>query len=229
MPGRLSLPALPILLSLFVLVPAAHAEPIPWSYAGQVTLTGPASSDYESLSFSNLSGTGAGSQHVGAFAVTLYEDQFSHYYSQATHPFDVNFRITDSASGQSGLITFHGYLSGAISPQMEMGPEFQQMGGVAGKYLNPTPPALRLGNNLYSVSISPFTVGFNHLWGFVLPINPGDRGTSYNYYDYRQMNDTSMVSVQVTSTTPEPSALVLAASGLTLLGGRLWRRRRRGQ
>jgi hypothetical protein len=196
-------------------------------------LTGTGSGDpgYGPLAFSNLSGTGAGSQSVGAFGVTLSEGGYSLPYSQATRPFDVSFRIIDSAAGQSGLVIFHGYLEGGIGPTEEMGYTFEQAARVAGKYLNPTPPAFRLGNNLYQVSISPFYVHYDHDWGSILtPFGNGDYSRStFDTTSYARLSDQSMVSVQVTSVTPEPSALVLATSAIAVMGSRLWRRRQRGR
>jgi hypothetical protein len=223
---------LPILLSLFVLVPAAHAEPIQWSYESQVTVSGPAPSDeykgvtsYGGLAFSNLSGTGVGSQSVNAFGVTAY--LLRQRYSQDSDHFAVNLRITDSASGQSGVFTFHGYLQGYTGFYSQLGGSWENHTAVSGTYLDPTPPALRLGGNLYKVNISPFGVYYDRYHEFYYPNNPGDHASSSDTSS-GSLNDTSAVSVQVTSTAPEPSTLALAASGITVLGCRLWRRRRRG-
>jgi hypothetical protein len=224
------LPALPILLSWFVLVPAAHGEPIPWSYAGQVTLTGPSFyredqgvTYYGNLTFTNLSGTGHDSRNVGAFDVQLSPGSYGSY-SKDSDFLDVRFRITDLASGQSGVFTFHGFLEGITGHVSEMGPDFEAIGYVNGKYLNSAPPALRLGNNLYSATISPFSVGYNDAWGFT----PGEPGSAY-HINNDFLNGSSLVNVEVTHVTPEPSTLVLVASGITVLGGRLWCRRQRAR
>ena len=236
MTRRPYLPVLPVLLSLFVLAPAASAEPIQWSYGGQVTVTGPANpyvyngvTSYGNLDFSNLSGTGQGSQNVGAFAVKLNDyGGGPRQYSQDSDHFAVNFRITDSASGQSGVFTFHGYLEGSSGSWQDMG-SWGYGATATGKYFDPNSSALRLGNNLYKVSVNPFAVGYyyEHLW---TPPSQYD-GTPSSSQDTRSanLNDMSMVNVQVTHETPEPSTLALLASGITALGCRSWRRTRRSQ
>jgi hypothetical protein len=200
-------------------------------------LTGPGTSGYYGndyinngygpLTFSNLSGSSLGSQTVGAFSVTLDPNGPSYVYSQNTHPFDVSFRITDSASGQSGVFTFQGYLQGYTSPtHMDMSYNDREA-GVQGIYLNSSQPSLRLGNNVYKVSINSFGVGYWHNWG-VVPSIFSSTGRPEPYDDWgKNLNASSMVSVQVTHETPEPSTLALLASGFTALGCRFWRRRRR--
>ena len=225
------LPVLPILLSLFVFGSAAHGEPIQWNYTGQVMLTGPANSDYGPLSFTNLSGTGADSQSVSAFGVTLSENGYQQY-SQNTHPFDVSFRLTDTASGQSGVFTFHGYLEGKTGVQEDRG-YFEHIwaGYITGNYSNLSSQTLQLGNNLYKVAISPFQVGYAYDWSTYPPGYPGGPSLQGNPPPNSPLpvDTRGMVRVEVTNETPEPSTLALVASGLTALGCRFWRRRRRTQ
>jgi hypothetical protein len=223
MSRRSYLRSLPILLSLFGLVPPAHAEPIHWTYKGTVTV--PAGyqlnggqTGYGNLIFSDRSGTGQGSQSVTALGVALGLGDPDSSYSG---PFAVNFHITDAASGQSGDFTFHGSLLGGVAWDHGMSTKssFYSNRG-SGSYLDPNPTPLRLGDNLYKVSISPFGVYYRTSWEFT----PSGGLTTTS----EKLTDTSQVNVDVTSvTTPEPSTLALVASGITALGCGLWRRRQR--
>ena len=143
-----------------------------------------------------------------------------------TDHFAVNFRITDSASGQSGVFTFHGSLQGYTGFYSQLGGSWENHTAVSGTFIDPTPPALRLGDNLYKVSISPFQVEYDRWHDFL--VLPGGDGHPLITDDSRgSLNGSSMVSVEVTHTTPEPSTLALVASGITALGSGLWRRRQR--
>jgi hypothetical protein len=133
----------------------------------------------------------------------------------------------DAASGQSGLLTFHGYLDG--ERHREDYGYFYHLDNswIVGNYSNPSLQTLQLGKNLYKVSITPFQIGYDYEWAtFPQALGGSSVGNAPNRssVDYAR----GMVDVQVTSATPEPSTLVLAASGIAVLGGRLWRRRQRG-
>jgi hypothetical protein len=223
-------------LIAFVLlaVPRAGAEPIPWSYQGQVVTTGPStgynwkplgphvlvSTDFPDGSginpssrteFADVTGTGSASTSVTAFQMraNTYFDGGSFFKN--VHTFNLGFAIRDTASDATGSISFQGTVDGFMRayPKSGLDAVDLQVG-----FTGATQKSLVLGDHLYKVSIDPYHFQFfQDLSGVkTLPI----------VTPYQDVP----INVQV-SDVPEPSALALASAGLAGLGLRAWRRRAR--
>lgn len=227
----------PLALGLLA-VPRASAEPIPWTYQGQVVTTGPSSgplgqplgphvlvaTDFpdgtapnssNQAQFADVPGSGSGSSSVTAFQQRAYTDFGEVYFGKGIHTFDLNFAIRDAASGTTGSVTFQGYLSGSMHTFREDLNASVPSGGVASVqvgFSGAGTQALVLGGHLYQVSVSPFAFQFeqNFTPGLQFPVTSPYQGVP--------------VSVQV-SDVPEPSTVALAAVGLAGLAVRCWRRR----
>jgi hypothetical protein len=107
--------------------------------------------------------------------------------------------LLDVQSGASGTMDFTGLLNGTIS-------EFTAM--VRNQFTGQTTQQLILGDNLYEVSIGPYTP-------------PGPPEAS----NLGSIGAHARVTVTALHKTPEPSTLLLALLGGPIVGYRVWRRR----
>jgi hypothetical protein len=211
---------LPLLSLAFVPLPHADAEPVSWTYQGEIVTTGPSFTfgpkvlvakdlttyPNEQVQFADVSGTGTGSMSVPAFQMRI-ENTSSGPFSAAIHTFNLGFTVLDQASGASGVVTFHGTLDGVLSRNGHGSAFAQLQVGFTGQ----TTQSLVLGDHLYKLTIAPFNFQYSQaLKGDEIVISP--------YQDVP-------ISVQV-SDVPEPSTLALAAAGLAAVGWRAWRRRK---
>jgi hypothetical protein len=226
---------LALLAFLLAAVPWAGAEPIQWSYQGQVVTTGPSDtspygngppdphiliSAYRSpgggmsrdpgnqVQFADVSGSGSGAASVTAFQMRASTYFNSSWFTKDLHTFNLGIGIKDGTSGVTGAVSFQGALEGKMG------------GGIAARYVDlqvgftgATQKSLVLGNHLYKVSIDPFHFQFT-----ILNSDVKSYPTITPYQDVP-------INVQV-SDVPEPSTLALVAAGLAGLGLRAWRRRR---
>jgi PEP-CTERM motif len=230
------------LLALFTLgllpVPRAGAEPIQWSYQGQVVTTGPSHdsnnqplgphvlvstdfsdgtglNDRNQAQFADVKGSGSGSQAVTAFQLRVSTDFGDATFFKNIHTFNLNYAIRDSASGATGTVSFQGTLDGFMkNTRGGQGWVDVQVG-----FTGATQKSLTLGGHLFQVSASPFT--------FLYEPDLAGIKSFPNTSPYQNVP----VSVQVSqvSQAPEPSALALAVVGLAGLGARAWRRRKRAR
>src|SRR5262249_9176098 len=120
---------------LLVTVPRASAEFIQWSYSGSVVTTGPfnsgslqadglqflfGSTGNTSVQFFNLTGKGADSSSVNAFQLRSWPGvdfcgNNGGTFKQNLHTFDLTVGLTDTASGKSGALIFHGGVDGFVN------------------------------------------------------------------------------------------------------------------
>ena len=221
---------------LLAAVPRAGAEPIQWSYQGQIVTTGPStgyngeplgphvlvSTDFPDgsgiypdnrVEFADVTGKGSGSTSVTAFqmrANTAFDGGPYPIFFKDIHTFTLGFGILDKASGKSGTVSFTGGLAGKMTRSFLGGDSYVQL------WVEPTGKAtqsLVLGNHLYKVSMDTFQF---------LDIRDTSSIKSFSVLTAYQ---NVPINVQV-SDVPEPSTLALAAAGLAGLGLRAWRRRR---
>jgi hypothetical protein len=214
---------------LLVAVPRVSAEPIQWSYTGQITTTGPSTGYYgeplgphvlvsldgkaiypdNRVEFADVTGKGSGSTSVTAFqmrANTFFDGGPYPIFFKDIHTFNLGIGIRDAASGVTGTVSFQGMIQGYMRGEYSRGWVDLQVG-----FTGPTQKSLVLGDHLYKVNIDPFGFGFlQDLTSVKLPVV-----TPYQNVP---------INVQV-SNVPEPSTLALAAAGLAGLGLRAWRRR----
>jgi hypothetical protein len=213
---------LAVLLALS-LTGSAHAEPIHWTYSSSVTITGNDFVKYgtdgmsgevgsfgsvthgTAILFDGRYGGGTDSTSVTAFRFGIPPSPFfmqvGNYFPN-DHTFDLHVRLTDTPSGASGLLTFHGAVQGSI-----------WNGGASNNlvltFSDSMPQTLRLGGHLYEVSMqNRLPIG-----GGVLGLGPGPTYTSWLYIP---------MDVKV---VPEPTTLALLGSGLSVMGLSAWRRR----
>jgi hypothetical protein len=225
-----------VLLALWLaVVSRVGAEPIQWSYQGQVVTTGPSLDQNNQplgphvlvagifsdgtgrnarnqAQFADVAGSGSGSQAVTAFQMRVSTDFGDVFFSKDIHTFNLNFAIRDAASGASGTVSFRGSLDGFMTgTRANIGWVDVQVG-----FTGATQKSLTLGGHLYQVSVSPFT--------FLYEPDLASIKSFPNISPYRNVP----VSVQISqvSQVPEPSTLALAAVGLAGLSLRAWRRRR---
>lgn len=114
--------------------------------------------------------------------------------------YTLTLTILDENSGKTGTLSFDGLLYGTAS---------SLSAHIRNTFLGDATKALPLGDNLYTVTIGPFTKP-----GPPQSDNPGAISAS------------AQVTVTRIQGTPEPSSLVLACIGLPLTGLGMWRRRR---
>jgi hypothetical protein len=221
---------------LLVAVPRAAAEPITWSYQGQVVTTGP-STDYNGkplgphvlvstdfpdgvinassrTEFADVTGTGSGSTSVTAFQMRANTYFAGGSFFKNLHTFNLGFAIRDTASGVTGTISFQGTVDGFMKTVMTPPPQGTGWANLQVGFTGATQKSLVLGDHLYKVSIDPF------LFQAVQDLN------GIKTFPITTAYQNVPINVQV-SDVPEPSTLALAVVGLSGLGLRVWRRRRR--
>jgi hypothetical protein len=117
--------------------------------------------------------------------------------------YSLTLNLVDSASGESGSVTFTGMLNGTFSTTSA---------NVTNAFTGPTSQQLTLGGHLYTITIGPYAP----------PGPPGaaNAGTISAHVDVGDSGGGSG------GDSPEPSTLVLSGLGLSFLGVASWRKRR---
>jgi len=198
-----------------------HADMIQWTASTSATANGGAtvlSNSFPGVSGSNVlinlpsnyttSGTNAGSVTLATLSAGYIGNlgSIDSEFSGPSSDYQLSLTLRDQASGASGSLTFNGYFSGDLT--------LNSFGNtLTNNFVGPTTQSLKLGSNLYSVTIGPV----------VLPQTfVGASGWSTDG------SISASISVQpVTSATPEPSSLLLACLAVPPLGLARWLRRRR--
>ena len=203
---RTTLPPAPLraaaLAVLFLAAPAARAD-VAWTYTWDVTpkvLTGdPGNSGALTFTAPAADSHAAGNSTVLAAALsTLSSALPSHPDTFSGQGYSLSLKLTDDASGQSGVLTFGGKLFGSMSAASS---------NITNSFTAPLTQTLSLGGHTYSVTIGPF----------VAPGGP--------MQDNKGAISAQVAVGPAVAQAPEPSSLLLAALGLPAAAA--LRRRRR--
>jgi hypothetical protein len=162
--------------------------------------------------------TTAGSQRVPLASVTVDAGWWGQAsFGPPDNAVSLALRITDSASGQSGTVTFAGSVSGTVTAllgDLMPGDHPVVFNNLTFTVTSPVPPPLVLGANTYAVTFAGVDFGHGGA-GFGDP--DAESGAAY-------------ADVGVIHNAPEPSAAVLGCAGaaclVALASGRLRARRR---
>jgi hypothetical protein len=190
---------------LLCAVANARADFIQWSYNWDISpISVLSDSGNGSVSFTNQptqtaegsSDTVATNLKANSLAAPATPDTLN-----STGNYALTLQLTDTASGQSGTLTFSGKLGGSFS---------KDSANITNTFNSPTQQTLFLGSNSYTVTIGPYS-----------PPGPPD---STNLGSIAAHVDVSSLIIQGTS--PEPSTLLLGLFGVTGAGAISWRKRR---
>lgn len=165
--------------------------------------------------------TQSGSARIGLVRVSASESpagaDFPNLFSNARVAGDyrLSLFLIDEASQRHTTLTFAGDIRAQIIPHHQPG------AFVVNHFLRPTTQSARLGKNVYTVSLDPFTFASSNVY-----LTP-----AHNSEPFLLAPDLGTMSAFVdvhpaANNTPEPSCLALAGLGLgCLAGARLLRRR----
>jgi hypothetical protein len=196
---------LAVLVLLLVAGTQARADFIQWSYNWSINPISVLSDDGNgSVSFTNQppqtasgnSDTVATNLKANSLAPASNPDTLNN-----TGAYTLTLSLTDTASGQSGTVSFNGKLSGSFS---------SSSANITNAFLGATSKTIFLGDNSYTVTIGPYS-----------PPGPPD---STNLGSIAAHVDVSAIGIS--STSPEPSTLLLGLFGLSGAGAISWRKRR---
>jgi hypothetical protein len=196
------------LATLLLASGSARANLIAWSYNWQPTVPAvladsPVNGGKITLS-NEPSGTAVGDSDIVATNLKSVSSADPNTPDTFTHKtFTLNLTLTDSASHQTGTLSFMAEFNGTIS---------SQSANVTATPLGPTSRTIVLGGNSYSVSIN----------SYVPPPPPGATNAG-------SIGATALVTVGQVNRTPEPSTMVMAGLGLSFLGLFGWQKRRKAQ
>ena len=119
----------------------------------------------------------------------------------------LTMNLTDSASGQSGQLTFTGVLSGTFSTTSS---------NVTNQFTGETTQTIVLGGHTYTVTIGPYA-----------PPGPPSASNAGTISAHVQVDDSG--SGGGGNNNPEPSTLVLSGLGASFLAFASWRKRARAK
>jgi hypothetical protein len=211
---------LPAVLVLLLLGGTAGADSIPWSYS---TFVFPTFVSPDPGAIGTAPGAPFGPWSVGVYfqGISGYQAGSSSIYfaswwaagttaTFAHQPIQFDIGILDQASNRSQVALFTGYLDGTISAGQT---------NLALSYASPS-QSLHIGSNTYRITLGALTA--TSAYG-------GSDPLSASGPMYPQPFGTVDATVQVQSSGPEPSSLVLLGVGASLAGIVYRRLRRQGQ
>jgi hypothetical protein len=193
-------------LAWLVLAGAARADLVPWSY-NWTPNTLAIQSDSPGTSKLTLTnepaGSATGSSDIVATNIkvvsTAKPDSPDHFTHQA---YRLTLTLTDNASKATGNLVFTGTFDGTVSGQSSH---------VMNTFTGQTTQSIVLGGNTYTITIGPYT-----------PPGPPSSANAGS------ISATAKVSTTGSSSgSPEPSSMLLAGLGVSLLGGASWWKRRK--
>jgi hypothetical protein len=199
-----------VALALLLMAGArANADFIQWSYNWNINpISVLSDSGNGSVSFTNQpaqtasgnSDTVATNLKANSLAAPADPDTLNN-----TGAYTLTLALTDSASGQSGTVSFNGKLSGTFS---------KDSANITNAFIGATSEQLTLGSNVYTVTIGPYS-----------PPGPPDSTNLGSIAAHISVAPESVGGVGGPS-APEPSTLLLGLFGLTGAGAFSWRKRR---
>jgi hypothetical protein len=201
-------------LTILALAAPLRADPVAWSYSWSPTndtLDFGSKSSKGSISLSSLPMQDAfGNSNIIASYIDLKSN------AKVLHPiklgvsdggYQLNLTIKDTASGKSGTLNFTGQFQGSFS---------SKSANLTNSFTGLTTQSMSLGGDTYTVTIGPY----------VPPGPPGPKssGVIGAYVSVVGAGGNPTPS----STSPEPSSLLLCSLGAAGFAAAGWRRRRQG-
>ncbi len=202
--------------SLVLLLPAAaRAELISWSYdwGSSTASVAAGGAGTGGINLSTPTGNVVGGSDIVAANLSTFSAALPGSPDTFTNTlYNLNIKVTDAASGLSGLINFSGKFNGTVTPTSA---------NVTTTFDSPTTKSIHLGSNTYQVTLGPYTA-------------PGAPGATTTGSIGAHVNITPDVGQPPpppppAHDTPEPSSLVLTSLGLLGVGGKAWQSWRRGR
>jgi hypothetical protein len=177
-----------------------RADAVPWYYSS-TPIPAAIQSDVPGMGQVNMTGVTSG-QVTGSSSIVLATLQTASN-SDPSNPatftnagYQLAMTIIDGQTNTTGTMFFNGQINGVLSSGNAL---------ILNNFTGPTTQTQTIGNHDYTVTIGPFAP----------PGLPGVGSGSIS----------ALATVTVTE-APEPSTLALCGLGLSLLGARVWRRRR---
>jgi hypothetical protein len=199
---------------------SARADFINWTYSWTHTPTVVAADKGGTggVSLTNhQGGTGSGNSDVVATQITTFSSATVNAPDHFTNKnYSLILDLTDSASHQSGMLTFNGTLNGTLSATSA---------NIKNTFLGPLTQHLDLGGNLYTITIGPYAAP-----GIPDAAQTGSIGAHISVLPESSQGGVSGGgSPPPSHGAPEPSTLLLAGLGLSALVLVGWRRWTRGR
>jgi PEP-CTERM motif len=192
--------------SLLLAGGTARADFINWSYNWTPSATAVVSdtSTTSLLKLSNEPGaSAAGNSDIVATNITAMSDapRSNPDVFDSNGGFSLKLHLTDQESGQSTDLTFGVKFTGTMSSQST---------NVDADFMSPTEAQVQLGNNVYHVTIGPYS-----------PPGPTSQVDNKG-----SIGATVAISAATIAKAPEPSTMALSGVALSFLGFASWRKRR---
>ena len=208
---------------LLVAGASVRADAIPWTYSWQrdpISIaadgggTGGVSLTSEALPKNAAGNSDIVATNLRAFSSATAENPDTFKTNGA---YVLSLTLTDSTSGNSGTLTFAGKLSGTFSVGNA---------NITNLFNSPTEQKVQLGNNMYDVTIGPYSPPG--------PPSGSNAGSIAAHVDVNPVSSTGgggnnggtgSGSGGGVSDVPEPSSILLSCLGLTFVGGAAGRKR----
>jgi MYXO-CTERM domain-containing protein len=194
-----------LVAALLSLLPAAaRADIVAWSYdwGSSTVAVAAGGAGTGGVSLATPTGNAVGTSDIVAANLATFSSALPGSPDTITNvPYNLNVKLTDGASGASGLLSFGGRFSGTLTPTSA---------DISNAFDGPTTKSIQLGDNTYTVTLENYTA----------PGAPNATTTGSIGAHVAVLADASSPPAsppQSAAATPEPSASVLAGLGLAVL------------